>query len=138
MMNLLQPLIPTYSFIFVALTILLFLAMSFSVIFFRFKEGVSFGAGNDPKSNLGKMVRVHGNFAEYAPLYLLALVAIEMTGAPKSWIWILGGLFLFSRLMHWKGMFYHKTPNLFRVTGMMITFGALIIMSLRLLWICLQ
>ena len=137
-MNLMQPLIPTYSFIFIALTILLFMVMSWLVVYFRFKEGVAFGTGNDPKSNLAKMARVHGNFAEYAPFYLLTLMALEMTGAQKSWIWILGGLFLFSRLMHWKGMFHHKTPNPYRALGMMITFGALIIMSLRLLWVCLQ
>lgn len=138
MMNLMQPLIPTYSFIFIGLTTLLFVVMSFVVIYFRFKEGVAFGIGHDPKSNLAKMARVHANFAEYAPLYLLALIAVEMTGAPKSWIWILGGLFVFSRLMHWKGMFHHKTPNPFRAIGMMTTFGALIIMSHRLLWVCLQ
>ncbi len=138
MMNLLEPLIPTYSFLFIALSTLLYLLMSWMVIYFRFKEQVAFGLGSNPKSGLGKMARVHGNFAEYAPLYLLELMALEIAGTPKMWIWILGSSFLLSRLFHWKGMFHPKTPNPFRATGMMLTFGALIIMSVRLIWIVLR
>lgn len=135
MMNLLEPLIPTYSFLFIALSALLFVLLSFMVIYFRFKENVAYGIGTDPKSGLGKMARVHGNFAEYAPIYLLELMALEIAGTEKIWIWILGSSFLLSRLLHWKGMFHRKTPNPFRASGMMLTFGGLIIMSLRLCWV---
>jgi uncharacterized membrane protein YecN with MAPEG domain len=135
MMNLLEPLIPTYSFLFIALSTLLFVLLSFMVIYSRFKENVAYGIGIDPKSGLAKMARVHGNFAEYAPIYLLELMALEIAGTEKIWIWILGSSFLLSRLLHWKGMFHRKTPNPFRASGMMLTFGGLIVMSLRLCWI---
>lgn len=137
-MNLLQPLIPTYSFLFIALSTLYFVLLSFMVIKYRFTEKVAYGIGTDPACGLSKMARVHGNFAEYAPLYLLCLMALEIAGTEKMWICIFGSSFLISRVLHWKGMFHRKTPNPFRATGMMITFAGLIIMSLRLCWIALQ
>ena len=138
MMNLSQTLIPTYSIFLIALSTLLYVTMSWAVIYFRFKEKVAFGIGSDPKSSLARMNRVHGNFAEYAPIYLIELVALEISGEAKVFIAVLGGLFVFSRLMHWKGIFHHKTPNLFRATGMLITFSGLLVMSFRLIWICIQ
>jgi len=136
-MNLLQPLIPTFSFLYIALATVLLLIMSFSVIYFRFKEQVAYGVP-DPKSNLGKMSRVHGNFTEYAPFYLLLLMALEISGTNSLWIHIYGSALIVSRLFHWKGMFAKKTPNPFRATGMMTLFGGLILMSLQLFWIILK
>jgi uncharacterized membrane protein YecN with MAPEG domain len=67
----------------------------------------------------------HGNFAEYVPLGLFLMGALELNGAPLALGALLGGLLVIGRYFHAKGI--NEPPPEFtnRVRGMKLTFAAL-------------
>jgi hypothetical protein len=76
-----------------------------------------FGDAGD--ETLRRRVRAHGNFIEYAPLALIALGLVEYGGATPWVVWLLGGGFLLSRILHAIGMLFTSTPTL-RVLAMLM------------------
>jgi len=112
---------------------LLYVAMSVCVIRQRWKARAAFGAGQDPASPLSRMIRVHGNFAEYAPLFLILLAAAELNQLAPLLLKLSAGAFAVGRVSHWIGMFAPKTPNPYRGLGMALTFIPLVTLALALL-----
>ena len=49
---------------------------------------------------LQRQVRVHGNFAEYVPLGLLFIVALELMHSETWLVWLLGGTLTIARIAH--------------------------------------
>lgn len=80
---------------------------------------VSHGDGGD--MTLTKAMRAHANFNEYAPITLILVAAIELSGHGG---WLLAGTaiaFLVGRVLHGLGMEPDKT-NWLRGGGMLLTF----------------
>jgi hypothetical protein len=71
---------------------LLFVILSLRVITTRFTARVTLGDGGDKM--LAKRIRVHGNFAEYAPMGLILLTLAELQGAPLWVVHLLGVMLL--------------------------------------------
>jgi uncharacterized membrane protein YecN with MAPEG domain len=90
----------------------------------RFKTRVGLGDGQQP--DLIKVVRIHGNFAEYVPLLLVLLLILEMQGAALWQLHLIGGLTLFGRISHAIGLSKSSGTSLPRFVGMMCTFSALL------------
>jgi uncharacterized membrane protein YecN with MAPEG domain len=61
-------------------------------------KGVDFGDAGDVE--LRHRIRRHGNFAEYAPLALMTVLALCLAGLPGWMAWLAAGLFLATRLGH--------------------------------------
>ncbi len=57
--------------------------------------------GSEP---LTKRMRAHANFAENAPLFLILLALLELSGAWSLLLWIAAILFVLARLAHPFGM----------------------------------
>jgi uncharacterized membrane protein YecN with MAPEG domain len=113
---------------------LMFIKLSFAVIGFRRKNRVSIGAGG--VDELERAIRAHGNFAEYVPLGLFLIGALELNGAPQALVAILGALLVLGRYFHAKGI--NEAPPEFanRVKGMKLTFAALGLAALaNILWV---
>ncbi|WP_120500697.1 MAPEG family protein [Roseovarius sp. EL26] len=104
---------------------LLFIALSFRVIFRRQSAKVSVGAGAD--SDLEKRIRVHANCAEYAPFALLLLGLLELQGASAWLLHLMGLTLLAGRFMHAYGL--GSTPQVIfaRKNGMILTFAMIAI-----------
>lgn len=68
----------------------------------RGKAGVSIGDGGNMELLLA--IRKHGNFVEYAPLFLILLALLEVNDVPAMAIHIMGGLFVFARICHGVGL----------------------------------
>ena len=102
---------------------LMFIKLSFGVIDLRRKNKISLGAGG--VDELDRAIRAHGNFAEYVPLGLFLIGALELNGAPLEIVGLLGLLLTAGRYFHAKGI--HEPPPNFknRVRGMKLTFAAL-------------
>jgi uncharacterized protein len=84
----------------------------------RWKHKVSFGDGGH--SDLKVMIRVFGNHAEYAPIGLLLLAALEFVQAPVWYMHLTGMSLLLGRLLHAYGL--PKPPLHFgRWVGMTLT-----------------
>jgi uncharacterized membrane protein YecN with MAPEG domain len=109
--------------VFASVLTLMFIKLSFSVIGFRRKNKVSLGAGG--VAELERAIRAHGNFAEYVPLGLFLMGALELNGAPLELVAPLGCLLVLGRYLHAKGI--NAAPPEFtnRVRGMKLTFAAL-------------
>lgn len=111
-----------------AVLALVFVALSVNVIRERFRAKASFGVGTDPKHPLAVAARMHGNFAEYAPLFLILLLLAESHELPALALKIIAGLFVLGRVLHATGMRI-SAPNPLRVAGMMCTFFPLLILA---------
>ena len=110
---------------------LLFVILSFRVIGARRKARVAIGHGNDPQ--LERRARVHANFAEYVPLALLLVFALESGGAAA---WLLHGLgitLVGARLLHAYGVSQLKENLIFRQIGMVLTFAVIVVAAIAIL-----
>ncbi len=84
------------------------------------------GVGDGGDAVLLWRIRVHGNFAEYVPLAILLMAFAELQKSPAWRIHLLGIVLLTGRMLHAFGV--SREPEIFRyrVTGMAMTFTALI------------
>jgi len=84
----------------------------------RIGEKVMHGDGGNPL--LLKRMRAQANFIEHAPLFLVLVAAIELTGRGGTWLAVVGSIFMLARVAHGFGMDSDK-PNVLRAGGIMIT-----------------
>lgn len=114
-----------------AVLALLFLYLSYRVIEGRRTNKVSLGGGGIPA--LERVVRVHANFAEYAPFALVLLGMAELRGVPGWALHALGAALVLGRASHAYGV--SRTPEMFRfrIGGMMLTFFVLAAAAVALL-----
>lgn len=83
-------------------------------------NGVAVGDGGDPR--MMAMTRAHANFAEYAPVVLILIGAIELSGGSATWLWIAGAVFVLGRIAHALGM-PRPVPNPLRAGGILTTWA---------------
>lgn len=110
--------------IFAAFAACFLVYLSYRVIKIRKAHSISVGTAGDQA--LERAVRNHGNFIEYAPLTLLMLAMVEYVGLADWAVWLLGLMFVASRLIHFAGFRSREAPGVFRVAGMALTFTTLI------------
>lgn len=68
--------------IFTGIFALILVAFAVPVVVLRAKHDVSFGDGGHEA--LARAIRGHANFAEYAPIMLFAIAAMELSGASTT------------------------------------------------------
>ena len=100
---------------------LMLCALTIKVIKLRLKHKVTLGDGN--KKDLKTMIRIHGNFTEYAPLLILIIACLEIADFSRFFICTLATIAFFSRLMHFWAL---KTSNT-RYPAMIATFTVLLV-----------
>jgi uncharacterized membrane protein YecN with MAPEG domain len=93
--------------------------------------------GDTGDARLTRAIRAHANFAEYAPLVLLLLLAIALLGGPSAWLHGLGAGFTIGRVFHAVGMMLDKHPNPVRFIGNLATGLALLLGAAGCLWLAL-
>ena len=118
--------------IYIGIAVIMYAVLSFFVISGRRRYKISIGDGNDPR--FARTVRAHGNFAEYAPLTLLAMGAAELAGATGAVIHVAGALLLIGRAIHGYYFVFSAGVRKFRVGGMMLTFFAMWIAAAAGIW----
>jgi uncharacterized membrane protein YecN with MAPEG domain len=93
----------------------------------RIRHKVSIGdGGNDA---LIARMRAHGNFVEYAPFFLILLGLIEAAAGSRTWLWIVGVVFILGRIAHVFGM-DAKPGNKLRMAGALTTMLVLLGLAL--------
>ena len=89
--------------IFTGLLALMLVGVSIRVTVLRAKKKIDFFDGGDPE--LGRAIRVQGNFVEYVPMALILLGLIEWMGT-KPWIvYTLGIALVVARIVHAWGLY---------------------------------
>jgi uncharacterized membrane protein YecN with MAPEG domain len=106
-----------------ALLLVLFLILTARVLRVRFRTQIVLGTAGDRR--LERAARVHANFAEYVPIFLAALLAAELCGAPGWALHGAGAAMLAGRVAHAVGMSADPDIVPLRAGGMLLTLGAL-------------
>jgi len=106
---------------------LLFIALSINVIKQRRSNKVGLGDGGvEP---LAQAIRVHANFSEYLPIALVLMAIFELNSGSHLWLHILGAALFVSRILHAIGLTRSKGVSKERITGMLLTFIVIVILS---------
>ncbi len=115
-----------------ALCALFFVALTIRIIKLRYRYKVGLNDGDQPE--LRQAIRAHGHFAEFVPLQLIMLFAMEQAG----WqVWLLhgfGAALLAARVFHAWGLYKSPVASWQRMAGMIITFAWLIFAAGLLVW----
>jgi uncharacterized membrane protein YecN with MAPEG domain len=92
---------------------------------------------------MGRTIRVHANFIEYVPIFLIMLMSYEMLGGSHTMAYLYGLVFLVGRILHSYGLgfaekyskdFKKVSNQHFRAVGAVFTYLILLLLSLTLLW----
>jgi uncharacterized membrane protein YecN with MAPEG domain len=112
--------------------VLLFLQMllAFGVVLQRRGSRQSLGDGNNPA--LLRAIRRHGNLAENAAIFIIALTLYELLGADLKSVEIIAGVLVVARLIHAIGLSFSRTTNIFRVVGAATTVILGLVLAVRL------
>ncbi len=108
--------------IFTGLLALMLVGISIRVTVLRARKKIDFFDGGDPE--LGRAIRVQGNFVEYVPL-ALALIGLNEWMGVKPWVvYALGLALVAARIVHALGLY----SNVFqaRVIGTSVTWVVLV------------
>jgi uncharacterized membrane protein YecN with MAPEG domain len=97
------------------------------VIVLRVRHKVALGDGGIDE--LERMMRIFGNHAEYVPLGLVFLIALEFVQAPVWYLHLAGGTLLIGRILHAIGLTKARGTSAGRFIGMNLTFLSLLISS---------
>ncbi|MEA5502511.1 MAPEG family protein [Halotia wernerae UHCC 0503] len=85
-------------------------------------------------SILQRKVRAHGNFAEYVPLGLLFVIALELMHSQIWLVWLLGGALTLGRIAHGYGLIKTYGPSLGRAIGFFLTWLVYVVGSLACIY----
>ncbi len=110
--------------VYAAVLTVLFVYLSGRVIAWRRTQQVEIGDGADKE--LLRRMRVHANFVEYTPFFLVLMGLAESLSSPKIILHALGAVFVVGRLLHAYAL--SQTPHVLklRVAGMVLSLNALI------------
>ncbi|MDP5028980.1 MAG: MAPEG family protein [Paraglaciecola sp.] len=114
---------------------LFFFYLTILVINGRFSKKIALG--DDGDKHFLQLIRSHGNFAEYTPLILILLLVAELNATQPLWLHIMGSSLLLGRILHSFGLRRHAGTSWQRISGMLLTFVALIsgaVLNLLLLY----
>lgn len=114
--------------IYAGLVALLFVFLSFRVIRARRQSKVPLGDGGDRL--LLRRLRAQGNLAEYAPMIIVLMALGELQDASGLLIHVIGLCLLGGRCIHAYGVSREPETYALRVTGMALTFTAMIMGAL--------
>ena len=111
---------------------LVFIALEVPIGVLRTRTGVSLGDGGNP--DLTVLIRRHANFVEHVPLALLLIALLELNGAGRGLLHVLGTALVLARLIHPFGLDVHVMRRPPRGFGAAVTSLVILIASGALLW----
>ena len=109
--------------LYAAILAMVTVALGINVTVHRVKLSVPLGDGGNPR--MLRMIRLHGNAAEYGPLALVLMLIYEVNGGSHTALHIVGVAFVAGRLIQTWGMWVSEIPNLGRGGGQSLTWLAI-------------
>jgi len=117
--------------VYAALLALVLVVLSFRVLLMRRKMQIA--VGTDGNVTLARAIGAHANFIEYVPITLMLIYFYESAGVASWFVHLLCAVLLVGRLIHAYGVSQLNENFVFRVSGMVMTLGVLISISVRTL-----
>jgi len=116
---------------FAAVLSLFMIVLSFRVLDLRGSPVTKFFHKRNREINpndLERAIRGHGNLIEYAPLFLILMLALELSDASVTLLYISGIIFSLGRFMHGIAFSFMKKNVFLRIGGMVLTFTGFFIL----------
>jgi uncharacterized protein len=107
-------------------------ALGINVTMHRVKLQVPLGDGDNPQ--MFRMIRLHGNAAEYIPLAVLLMLIYEVNGGMHMVLYGAGISLVVGRLLQTWGMWSTEIPGFGRGTGQTLTWLAIAVLAVFNLW----
>lgn len=96
----------------------------------RLRRAHRVGVGDGGVPALERAIRVHGNFAEWVPIALVALATADLRGSSDSLIALLGAVLVLARVSHAEGLTRTAGGSTFRTAGVAGTLFVLVVACL--------
>ena len=93
------------------------LVLSFKAGSARGKSGLSVLFGEPANLDLAQKVRIHQNFLEYVPIFLIVFAAIEANGGSSMFLYVVGDLMIIARIAHAIGLKHDDMGHKGRLIG---------------------
>jgi uncharacterized membrane protein YecN with MAPEG domain len=123
--------VPTVTMLYASVLGIMLVLLALNVVRLRLGRKVGLGVGLD--GALEQPVRVHANFAENAPIFLVLLLVAELAGTPAAILHAAGLVFVVSRLLHAFGLSQHRGRSPGRFIGSAGTWLVILVLSVYLL-----
>ena len=94
---------------------ILLVVLALNVVRLRLGKRVGLGVGEG--GLLEQPVRVHANFIENAPMFLVLLLVAELSGAPLALLHVAGSVFVVARVLHVVGLSSSRGRSAGRFVG---------------------
>jgi uncharacterized protein len=127
--------IPTITALYAGLLGILYLALGGLVVSNRRRARIGLGTGSD--TALERAVRVHGNFAEYTPLFLVLLLVAELAGGAALLLHLAGAAYFLARIAHAFGLSQSSGTSQGRFFGTLVSWIAILVLALANLWLAM-
>lgn len=114
-----------YTIITLSILLTLYIFLSARVIINRRNLHINLGDGANPQFQ--RMIRAHGNFAEYTPFLIICLCLLELQEYSPNLLCLCSGLMILSRYSHAYALSSGSPKPIFRVLGMVLTFSTFIL-----------
>jgi uncharacterized membrane protein YecN with MAPEG domain len=111
---------------------LIIVALGINVTMHRVKLSVPLGDGGKPQ--MLRMIRLHGNAAEYVPLAILLMLIYEINGGWPTALHIIGIALVVGRLLQTWGMWGTDMPGFGRGTGQSLTWLSIAALAVLNIW----
>lgn len=118
---------PVVTMLYAALCGVLLIALALNIVRLRLGKRIPLGVGEG--AAIEQPVRVHGNFTEYAPTFLILLLLAELGGAAFWFLHLCGALFVTGRLLHAYGLSTVRARSFGRFYGSVFSWGAILVLS---------
>lgn len=123
---------PTITALYAGLLGIFYIGLAGSVVAGRRRARIGLGTGGD--TALERAVRVHANFSEYAPLFLLLLLIVELNGAGPGLLHGAGVVFVAARIGHALGLAQSSGISAGRFWGSAVSWLTILVLALAALW----
>ena len=111
---------------------LVLIALAINVTVHRVKLRVPLGDGGN--AEMRRMIRLHGNAAEYIPLAIALMLIYELNGGAHLGLHIIGVALIAGRVAQTLGMWSTDKTNIGRQIGQSLTWLSLIALAVLNLW----
>jgi uncharacterized membrane protein YecN with MAPEG domain len=115
------------SAIYAAILAIIIVALGINVTMHRVKLQVSIGDGDNPQ--MRRMIRLHGNAAEYIPIAVLMMVIYELNGGWHLALHVIGIALVIGRLIQTAWMWSTDVPGAGRGLGQSLTWLSIAILA---------
>lgn len=105
--------------LYAAILTLILVALAVNVTLHRRKLKVSLGAGSNPV--MLRMMRIHGNAAEYIPIAVLLMLVYELNGGAHTILHLCGCALILGRVLHAAGLWNGDGQSAGRAIGQSLT-----------------